>query len=497
MKHILIFLLFSVTLSAQVDKVVKTNPFTNASGDLRGAYPSPKVGLGVIGNNNITTGLRDSIQRFRKDTTIQVVNATLNMGSQANLYGKFNRVYVFANSYSGTPVNVSLPSASDTLKNTEFVVRHLSDDTTSTAICNVFSFDGFATSYGVAGYNTSDRIGMKSRRALFTKPFKAGSLWYWDQTVVNFSYSAISAESVGITSLTGAITGSGTGAVATTLSSNIVTSANIVNSTITALDIASQAVETANLKDGNVTNIKMADDAITSIKVLDNSLTGSDLTYLTLRAGTAGAASLQLTSGTDKTTLTGGEFLYNGSRFAVGVGSNKRRIAVTNDVAPSNGQIPVGNGTDYTNTTITAGNQIIVTNGVGTITVATYPKRDTTVYYDNIDYTLLTTGLTGTQVNTRYNNIWITGRVPSTGVTSDALLFLPNPLADYNQTTIYLYSVDQNTTYNIGISAPTNSVMLGNGTYTNAYPVNIVAGQLITIRCVIDPIDSSYKWIFR
>jgi hypothetical protein len=496
MKNILIFLLFSVTLSAQVDKVVKTNPFTTASGDLRGTYPSPKVGLGVVGNNNITTGLRDSIQRFRKDTTIQVVNTTLNMGSQANLYGKFNRVYVFANSYGGNTVQVNLPSAADTLKNTEFIVRHLAGDGTNTT-CIIASFDGFAIAYTSTGYTYEPTIAVKDRRVLFTKPFKVGDSWYWEQSILNYSYAAITADALGITSLTGAITGSGSGAVATTLSSNIVTSANIVNSTITALDIASQAVETANLKDGNVTNIKMADDAITSIKVLDNSLTGSDLTYLTLRAGTASAASLQLTSGVDKTTLTGGELLYNGSRFAVGVGSAKRRIALTNDASPTNGQIPIGNGTDYTNTTITAGNQIIVTNGVGTITVATYPKRDTTVSYDNIDYTLLTTGLTGTQVNTRYNNIWITGRVPSTGVTSDALLFLPSPLADYNQTTIYLYSVDQNTTYNIGISAPTNSVMLGNGTYTNAYPVNIVAGQLITIRCVIDPIDSSYKWIFR
>jgi hypothetical protein len=38
---------------------------------------------------------------------------------------------------------------------------------------------------------------------------------------------------------------------------------------------------------------------------------------------------------------------------------------------PTNGQIPIGNGTNYTAATITAGNNIAVTNGVGSISIAT------------------------------------------------------------------------------------------------------------------------------
>jgi hypothetical protein len=37
---------------------------------------------------------------------------------------------------------------------------------------------------------------------------------------------------------------------------------------------------------------------------------------------------------------------------------------------PTNGQIPIGNGTTYVPATITAGSNITVTNGAGTITIA-------------------------------------------------------------------------------------------------------------------------------
>jgi len=37
---------------------------------------------------------------------------------------------------------------------------------------------------------------------------------------------------------------------------------------------------------------------------------------------------------------------------------------------PTNGQLPIGNGTNYTLSTITAGTGITVTNGAGSITIA-------------------------------------------------------------------------------------------------------------------------------
>lgn len=52
-------------------------------------------------------------------------------------------------------------------------------------------------------------------------------------------------------------------------------------------------------------------------------------------------------------------------------GSAWKRNISTNDATPSNGQIPIGNGTDYTVAALTAGSGISVTNGSGSITVAT------------------------------------------------------------------------------------------------------------------------------
>lgn len=74
------------------------------------------------------------------------------------------------------------------------------------------------------------------------------------------------------------------------------------------------------------------------------------------------------TSGTLAITLSG---------TALPVANGGTGITTT----PTNGQIPIGNGTNYTAAAITAGLNIAVTNGAGSISVATnIPTPQTTVY---------------------------------------------------------------------------------------------------------------------
>lgn len=122
-------------------------------------------------------------------------------------------------------------------------------------------------------------------------------------------------------------------------------------------------------------------------------------------------------------------------------------------------------------------------------------KQDTTISFTTTDYNL-GNAIPAARVRDRYNRIIITGYIPTSGPTGNAVLILPAPSSDYNQTTISLFAFDENATYAIGISAPANSVMVGDGSYTNQYPAgNLLGGQTVHIRCQLDPKDSNnYKW---
>lgn len=78
---------------------------------------------------------------------------------------------------------------------------------------------------------------------------------------------------------------------------------------------------------------------------------------IALNGSTSGKVTVQAAATAANNTLT----LPNGNGMLVGQSTT---------TAPTNGQIPIGNGTDYTPATITAGTGITVTNGAGSVSIA-------------------------------------------------------------------------------------------------------------------------------
>lgn len=115
----------------------------------------------------------------------------------------------------------------------------------------------------------------------------------------------------------------------------------------------------------------------------------SPTAWLHLPAGTASAsqAPLKFTTGTLQTTGEAGAMEFASSRLTfVPSGTTRKRIALTNDVTPTNGQIPIGNGTDFTTASLTAGSNITITPGAGSITIAASGGAGATWTETEIDF---------------------------------------------------------------------------------------------------------------
>jgi hypothetical protein len=90
---------------------------------------------------------------------------------------------------------------------------------------------------------------------------------------------------------------------------------------------------------------------------------------------------------------------------------------------PTNGQLLIGNGTGYTLAGLTAGNGITVTNGAGSITVATSGDLYGTLYTTTADYTV-TTGVAYIINNKSGSTMTLT--LPSASTYSGRILTIQN-----------------------------------------------------------------------
>lgn len=94
----------------------------------------------------------------------------------------------------------------------------------------------------------------------------------------------------------------------------------------------------------------------------------SPTSWVDIAAGTSAIAAFGLNSGPDLSSPLAGKFYYNGTRLGFSPSTTIKRFALTNDAAPSNGQIPIGNGTDYTVANISSSAGTVgITNSSGGI----------------------------------------------------------------------------------------------------------------------------------
>ncbi len=129
---------------------------------------------------------------------------------------------------------------------------------------------------------------------------------------------------------------------------------------------------------------------------------------VTIGAGGTGFAPLNLTSGTDLTSPTAGSIEYNGTRFTMNPSTTRKRVVLSNDVAPSNGQIPIGDGTNYLAGSLTggSGSGMTIVGGSGSVT-----------------FSIQDLVQTATDANTTVTNVWSMVKLPV--ITAARTLTLP------------------------------------------------------------------------
>jgi len=209
--------------------------------------------------------------------------------------------------------------------------------------------------------------------------------------------------SVGITGADFSISGS-----PVTTSGNISLTLATVNSNVgsfgSSTAIPSFTVNGKGLITAASTNVVIAPAGTLTGTTLNSSVTTSSLTSVgTLASGVWQATAIAAAyGGTGQTSYTIGDILYASGSSAlsklagvatgnalisggVGTAPSWGKIGLTTHISgtlavgngglgitstPTNGQIPIGNGTNYTAATITAGSGISVTNGSGSITIA-------------------------------------------------------------------------------------------------------------------------------
>jgi len=193
----------------------------------------------------------------------------------------------------------------------------------------------------------------------------------------------------------------------TTFSNNLVVTGDLtVNGTTTTVNSTTVTVDDKNIElgstaspsdagaDGGGITLKGTTDKTFNWVDATDSWTSSEHIDLASGkefkiAGTSVLSGSTLGSGVTASSLTSVGTITSGTwnGTAIGVGNGGNGLTAT----PANGQLPIGNGTGYTLATLTAGSNITITEGSGSITIAA--SAGAPVAGDGID-------VTGTTIST-------------------------------------------------------------------------------------------------
>lgn len=196
--------------------------------------------------------------------------------------------------------------------------------------------------------------------------------------------SNLNATSASITTVTGTTSKfTNTGDQATTqfqgASANIttITGTTITGTTVSGTNMGTQATTQLQAASANITTVtgttisatNMGAQATTQLQAASANITTITGTTIGSVTGTTGlrAASAQITTLTGVTTLSGTNFsaqsltLTNALAYTQG--------GTGNSTTPTNGQLLIGNGSGFALSTLTAGNNVTITNNVGSITI--------------------------------------------------------------------------------------------------------------------------------
>ena len=310
---------------------------------------------------------------------------------------------------------------------------------------------GAAPSWGKIGLTThvSGTLPIANGGTALTSTPVDGQLLIGSTSGSNYALGTLTAGTgVSITNGSGSITIANTGVSSLIAGTNISVSA--ATGGVTVSTIANPTFATS------VTSPLILGGTGTSSPLVIQSTSGAGTTdSITFKVGNNGATTaMSIVSG--GTVTIGTLSLTN----ALGVGSGGTGLTSV----PLNGQIDIGNGTNFTRTTITAGTAVSVTNGAGSITIANTGVTSA-VAGTGITVSAATGAVTITNSGVTSFSAGTTGLTPSTG-TSGAVT-LAGTLAVANGGT--------------GLtSTPANGALdIGNG--TNFTRTTLTAGTGVTI----------------